>query len=407
MAHISGLLLIDCPASALNNAGDRMPLEKPDIINENWTAIKKVRTAQGVFPYVSAQAFRYWLRETLTTIPGWTASPVFREESVAYTDANPILYAEDDFFGYMRAPGGKGEQNKKKREDWKAGGLSDQTTKGTGKEEKFQALTRSSPFKMSTLISVAPLRSSAIGSDFGSMSRFEGYPVLFAHEFYRTTLIGMFSIDLRQIGRFYHVDRTGYRHLDDIRKRFAEEKGLKSVDSGKAFELPLQDRKNRLGLALQGLAALSGGAKQALHYTDVSPRLLMMGVAKGGNHLFATAVGADDKGQPVINLASLEEIAQVFRKDLLSDFFVGLSQGYLDSQREGLVQCLSRVANMTTETQPGSAISLPVERAKTEEDQKTEDERKRAADLKRVSHPVEMIRSFSDELERKAEQWLA
>ena len=93
MAHISGLLLIDCPASALNNAGKSIQLERPDLINDNWTAIKKIRTAQGVFPYVSAQAFRYWLRDTLTANPEWTPSPVFREDKVAYTDADPIRYA--------------------------------------------------------------------------------------------------------------------------------------------------------------------------------------------------------------------------------------------------------------------------------------------------------------------------
>src|SRR6185312_679186 len=124
MAHISGILLIDCPASALNNAGKSIEMERNDPGNENWTAIKKIRTAQGVFPYVSAQAVRYWLRETLKTIPGWTSSPVFREDKVAYTDADPIAYAEDDVFGYMRAPGGKGQEEiGRKQKQWADAGL--------------------------------------------------------------------------------------------------------------------------------------------------------------------------------------------------------------------------------------------------------------------------------------------
>jgi len=372
MAHISGLLLIDCPASALNNAGKSTEMELRDPVNDNWTAIKKVRTAQGVFPYVSAQAFRYWLRDTLTKIPGWTPSPVFREDKVAYTDADPIQYAEDDVFGYMRAPGGKGKELGEKRTKWKEAGLSDQDTEGSGDKLKFAALTRSSPFKMSTLISIGPLRSRDVGSDFGTMSRFDGDPVPFTHEFYRTTLVGMFSIDLGQIGRFYHVDRTGYRHLDALRKKVAEEKGLKSVDSGRAFELPLETRKKRLSQVLQGLAALNGGAKQALHYTDVSPRLLMMGVAKGGNHLFATVAGPGDKGQPIINLAALEETGNVFKDDLLSEFFIGLAKGYLDDQRAGMQESLAKISPTA-----------------------------------QIEHPVEMIRSFSTELEKQAERWLA
>src|SRR5687767_5553831 len=105
MAHLSGLILIDCPASALNNAGTQTEMVNREKTYDNWSAMKYVRTRRGIFPYVSAQAFRYWLRESLKQVDGWTASPVYRESKVAYTDANPISYAEDDVFGYMRAPG--------------------------------------------------------------------------------------------------------------------------------------------------------------------------------------------------------------------------------------------------------------------------------------------------------------
>src|SRR4051794_33013122 len=113
MAHLSGLILIDCPASALNNAGQQAPMVNQEKTYENWSAMKFIRTRQGIFPYVSAQAFRYWVRESLKIIEGWTASPIFREAKIAYTDANPILYAEDDLFGYMRAPGAEKKPKEK------------------------------------------------------------------------------------------------------------------------------------------------------------------------------------------------------------------------------------------------------------------------------------------------------
>jgi CRISPR-associated protein Cst2 len=398
MAHISGLLLIDCPASALNNAGKSIQLERPDLINDNWTAIKKIRTAQGVFPYVSAQAFRYWLRDTLTANPEWTPSPVFSEDKVAYTDADPIRYAEDDLFGYMRAPGGKGSEITEKRQRWKDAGLSDQDTEGKADKLKFAALTRSSPFKMSTLISIAPLRSRDIGSDFGTMSRFEGDPVPFAHEFYRTTLVGMFSIDLRMFGRFYHVDRTGYRHLDSLRKQSAEAAKLKPVDNGKGFELPIEERKKRLKQVLQGLAALSGGAKQSIHYTDVSPRFLLLGAAKGGNHLFSNAVGADKEGQPIVNTSALEEVATVFKDDLLSTIFVGLAKGYLDDQRGKIEAVLGEIEALRSALAPAGPIQAQTTETNTSEQDDAPS---------RVHHPVEMIRLFANELEEKADEWLA
>lgn len=62
---------------------------------ERWLVeVKHIRTRAGAYPYVSAQAFRYWLRSTLERNPdlGWTAAPIYRGEKVAYTDANPIRW---------------------------------------------------------------------------------------------------------------------------------------------------------------------------------------------------------------------------------------------------------------------------------------------------------------------------
>jgi CRISPR-associated protein Cst2 len=54
MAYITGMLLIDAPASALNNAGQERGAKTDNIV-----VVKKIRTPSGVYPYVSAQAVRY------------------------------------------------------------------------------------------------------------------------------------------------------------------------------------------------------------------------------------------------------------------------------------------------------------------------------------------------------------
>jgi CRISPR-associated protein Cst2 len=380
MAHLSGLLLIDCPASALNNAGQFMEMEKASKY-DNWVAIKKIRTREGVFPYVSGQAFRSWLRESLKSVGGWKPSPVFRAEKVAYTDADPISYAEDDAFGYMRAPESSGaEEIKATRKKWAEKGLGDQETRKKNGRDKFIALTRISPLKVSALVSVAPLPSSAVGYDYGNMARTEDPeypdPVPHEHEFYRTALVGLFSVDLRMLGRFYHVDRTGYRHLDSVRTELAEKEGLEPFDNGRAYQLGEDKRKARLRQLLQGLAQITGGAKLAIHYTDVTPRLLMMAVAKGGNHLFGTAVGADNKGLPKVNAEALKQVAQVYKGSLLSDFHIGLAQGYLDDQRSALAEVLKQIRGADGE-------------AKLE-----------------IPHPVEAIQGLLGELDKRASEWL-
>jgi CRISPR-associated protein Cst2 len=362
MAHLSGLLLVDCPASALNNAG-----AAPGTRTDNVVAVKKIVTKTGTFPYVSAQAFRYWLREALKGVEGWTPSPIFREDKIAYTDANPIAYAEDDIFGYMRAPSAKSDAVASREEKG--------TLKTATPIEAKTTLTRSSVFKMSTLVSIGPAEAT---QDFGVMARHEGNPVPHEHEFYRTTLMGIFSIDLRMLGRFYHTNRTGYRHLDSVRKDLAAKDSLKSFDNDKAFELPIDVRKKRLRQLLEGLSQVAGGAKQALHYTDVSPRLLMLAVAKGGNHLFGTAVGPD-KGLPKVNTEALKQTAEVYRDTLLSQFHIGVMDGYLDGQKPALIETLHQINNVNSKD--GSNGRLP--------------------------HPVQAINALLSELESKAAEWLA
>src|SRR5215208_634135 len=100
MAFVTGLTLIDAPASALNNLGSI-----PGARTDNTVGVKVIKAKDGSYPYVSAQAFRYWLRTTLEGADfGWRSAPIYREEKVAYTDANPLLWWDDDLLGYMRAP---------------------------------------------------------------------------------------------------------------------------------------------------------------------------------------------------------------------------------------------------------------------------------------------------------------
>jgi len=317
MSFVTGLLLIDAPASALNNLGG-IPGERTD----NTVGVKTIQTREGYFPYVSAQAFRYWLRTTLEAqIQEWRSAPIYREEKVAYTDANPLLYWDDDLFGYMRAPSSK-ESAKKKREA---------DTSRTEETETTDTITRVAPFRVSTLVSLAPVRPT---EDFGTMSRHEGNPVPYEHQFYRATLKGLFSLNLRASGTFSYRAKTGFRNLDDGRIKMAEGvPGIEHLEPEKSYRLPTQMRLNRIKALFEGLAHLEGGAKQTLHYTDVSPALVILAVTKGGNHIFNHTLGANRQGQPEIKTAALEEALTIFADDLLSPIYVGWVRGYLDDER--------------------------------------------------------------------------
>jgi CRISPR-associated protein Cst2 len=315
MAFVTGVLLIDAPASALNNAGN-IPGSRAD----NTTAVKCIHTRGGeLFPYVSAQAFRYWLRTTLERMPetGWQAAPIFRETKVAYTEANPIRYWDDDLFGYMRAPSKKAAARER-------GDAPDTASPA-------DTLTRAAPFRVGTLVSIAPAH---LTEDFGAMARHEGNPVPHEHQFYRAALKGLFSLDLRACGTFTSRKKTGFRHLDDERIEEARQRGLLLTEQG--YRLPPEERLRRVRALFEGLARIEGGAAQATHYTPVTPALIMLAVARGGNHLFPYVVGEkqDERGgYPTLNLDALRETLDVFADELCSPVYIGLVRGYMEEER--------------------------------------------------------------------------
>lgn len=324
MAFVTGLLLVDAPASALNNAGS-----VPGARTDNTVAVKAIRTREGAFPYVSAQSFRYWLRTTLENGGwGWQKAPIYREEKVAYTDANPIRWWDDDLFGYMRAPS-KRTSAREKREDDESRADETPTT---------DTVTRVSPLRVSTLVSIAPANPV---EDFGTMSRHDGDPVPHEHQFYRTTLKGLLSLDLHAAGRFSYRQKTGFRNLDDVRVAEAHRNGLEHNQEEKEYILSREERTQRIASLFEGLAHLEGGAKQTIHYTDVAPPLVMFAVTKGGNHIFGHAIGANSRRLPELKIEALCEALTVFEDDILSSVYVGWAKGYLDEQRAQLESALA------------------------------------------------------------------
>jgi CRISPR-associated protein Cst2 len=348
MAFVTGLLLIDAPASALNNLG-QIPGERED----NTVGVKVIKTREGSYPYVSAQAYRYWLRTTLEArVPGWKAAPIYREEKVAYTDANPIEWWDDDIFGYMRAPS--------KRETAKAQRATD--TSRAGETETTDTITRAAPFRVSTLVSIAPVTPT---NDFGTMSRHEGNPVPHEHQFYRATLKGLFSLDLHACGTFSYRNRTGFRNLDEVRTRLIQDvPGHEHLVAEKSYRLPHEQRVARIKALFEGMGQIEGGAKQTLHYTDVSPSLLILAVTKGGNHIFHHAVGANRQGQPEIRVNALREALEVHADALLSPVYVGWVQGYLDDERakfEAFARAQNPAASRIIISHPRTALQSLIE----------------------------------------------
>lgn len=326
MTFITGMLLIDAPASALNNAGNI-----PGTTLQNTVAVKYIPTGQDRgYPYISAQAFRYWLRGTLQNDKDWQESPIYKEqdENLAYPDANPVKYWDDDLFGYMRAPASSKQKERLSDPEYEKMTKMEMVKKDKG--EKEATVTRASPFRVSTLVSLAPVR---LISDFGVMARHEGDPVPYEHQFYRATLHGLFSLDLSMAGKFYYTRRTGFQNLDKVRRELAEQQGLTHNEKEKYYQFNRAERLKRVKSLLLGLGRLQGGAKQAIHYTDVSPAVVVLAVTSGGNHPF-NYLFKEKQGAPEFQKNVFEKALEDSQHQLLSPVFVGWKPGYLTEQTE-------------------------------------------------------------------------
>jgi CRISPR-associated protein Cst2 len=294
-----GFVLIDAPHSALNNAGADAGSR-----TENTIAVKKIRRGREEFPYVSAQAWRRWWRDALQERCGWAMSPTIREGKIVFTTANPFAYPDDDVFGYMRAI-------------------------------KGDTLTRLSPLKTSPLLSVVP---QVATDDFGVMARQEGDPILHEHQFYSVVLKGIFALDLTSVGAFGSSARTGFKNLTP---KHTEAPALAaSIAESKATQrdgfhvLPREERLKRAKDALLALPFLSGGAKQALHHTDVTPKLVILCVVQGGNNLWMNVAAPDDK-KPV-SARAIKQVIEDYADIIEGDIFIGRSEGFADGLSDDL-----------------------------------------------------------------------
>ncbi|HEU5375301.1 MAG TPA: hypothetical protein VFV38_07670, partial [Ktedonobacteraceae bacterium] len=127
---------------------------------------------------------------------------------------------------------------------------------------------------------------------------------------------------------------------DAVRTDIAKEQALEHLASEKAYRLPLDERIRRVQGLFEGLALLEGGAKQAVHYTDVTPAFCLLAVTRGGNHIFGHLVGAK-QGLPEIKREALREALLTMQDEILSPLYVGWTRGYLDEQREQFEQDLA------------------------------------------------------------------
>jgi len=319
-----GFVLIDVDVVALNNAGKNTQSN-----NDNAIATKSIRKNGRSYVYVSGQAWRYWWREALQKNAGWDLSPITRDGKIAFTNADPFKFPDDDVFGYMRAAKDalldeNGEQVKDARGNIKMTNVT---------------VTRISPLKNSAIISAASVRPE---QNWSSMARQEGDAVPYEKQEYCAIMKGMFSLDLSMVGTFSNYDRTGFKNLSIFLQEEAEKNGAEKIDDPfvldgkgnpkKLIRLAQNIRQKRSIDTIQALKTISGGAMQTNNMGDVTPKFIILATTTTGNHPFSHIIGS--KGQRdeevVFNFEGLVEVLKDYKDTFDGSVFIGRRSGFMD-----------------------------------------------------------------------------
>lgn len=320
-----GFVLLDVDAVALNNAGKNKSSNF-----DNAVATKRIRKNGRTYVYVSGQAWRSWWRDSLQKNLNWELSPITRDTKIAFTEADPLKYADDDVFGYMKAAkevvldkDGNAVLDKKRKE----------------KTENV-TVTRISPLKNSAIISVASVNPE---ENWSSMARQEGDSVPYGKHEYSAIMKGMFSLDLAQVGTFSDYNKTGYVNLSAILKKEALDSGADLIDdkfvpNHKLIRIKKETRVERVTDTLKALKNISGGAMQTNNMGDVTPKFIVLATTKTGNHPFshiATKTGAYDE-YATLDIDALKEVITDYKNDFEGKIFIGKRAGFMDEKNDAL-----------------------------------------------------------------------
>jgi CRISPR-associated protein Cst2 len=362
LTHVVGTFLIQAEGAFLNGGG----LAKGEY--GNTTIPKTFADFKDKVPYVSAQAWKRWLRNTFQEENPEPDTPHAKVKQIGTsakgttnkigTEMDPVTYPEDDIFGYMRAQEGQGKASEKDEEGEEQDTGSDTREEKKKKKEKTKSVMRPAPFAASVLSSLR--KSGWQGLDKAYVHLQEGTPQPYNTEFYNTQLQGVFGLNYARLGVFRNEgDRIEldekfakeYLHSGKI-----EEMKMKT-SSGKWYQIANNPRKDRGAAILKALAVLRGGAKQAQFATDVAPKTIVLAGLNCGNLIF-NDLFEDTKEGPVLKLQTLEQVIMDYEDRIVSSVYIGIRDGYLSKTNEEDLKKYAKIGNIqVTVTSPIDAVN--------------------------------------------------
>lgn len=258
----------------------------------NVTVMKKIANAQGdEFAYVSGQALRRYLKETLMQL-GESISSVDEDgnPTIKEGDKFPTLNSKIDdkqrkkifesvcdldLFGYMLPKGGR----------------------------------RWSPVKVSPLVSLLPYK-----GEYDYLTRKQKVE----DETKKSGNIVQVEIDTLNFMRgnmMIHLDHIG----NEINEYTYEVTEI----------LTPEQKVQRINVLLDAIKCFNGGAKQARNLEDISPKFVIITEQKTGNPFLLNVLSVDDAGN-----INIDNIKEALSDNTTQRYTIGIAKGIFNNEEE-------------------------------------------------------------------------
>ena len=343
--HVIGTLVIHADATFLNGAGIASGGEDKNTVVTK-TLWQKINGRPMEIPYVSSQSFRRWLRDTSNEENNWQPSTLHSIGQSAKGSTNkistyldPVIYPEDDLFGYMMAVPAK--KPKKTGDKSEVIDISDEQKAINEnlkilQNKKIQSIQRTSVFRNSILKAIPGAN---INTDEAFVHLAEGTPVPYSTKFYMAHLQSIFGLDIERLGRFENIGSKVELDPNKIEEYLNQKKIIETKkDKNKKIVYELSNRENEIGNRISGLlkslARLRGGAKMAAFGADVTPKIIILAVLNGGNLIF-NDLFEYGKINPKIKMDAFEDAIESFADRIDNKkIYVGYRRDYLENHSE-------------------------------------------------------------------------
>jgi len=244
------------------------------------STIKKIQLPNGdSYPYISGQSIRRMVRERMKDL-GFQLSPKsmdsWKNKSPYSTSCDPVKYPDDDLFGYMDAKNG---------------------------------VSRTSPIRVSPAIGLFPY---SYDRDLGIQNNSDIHQ---KHRMYETEV----SSNWLTYTVLIEVDRIGNGETE-----------IKNGNDFENWEIPTEDRINRLKGVLQSFLYMWGGGKQSRLLTNESPTALAISMQGVKNPIWMGRFRIDANGN--LDCDNLERIMKE-NSEIISYSGVGVDQSMIHCKK--------------------------------------------------------------------------